>query len=243
MSNLHSVRWPAVLGASIVITIALMIPMDALQGTAPGSCRIAGHVMSGTSPLPGVAISVKSGGAPRVVTSTDVDGGFSVSLTPGQYVLAAELTGFTRIEQPLTVATGTGECGQPLNLAMALAPRSARAAPSSAPAAAAQANTAAARGSAPPQTAGGRDRGNAPGQTGFQTVQVQQQTDATAIANTSDTEDTAAVVRQLLPPGFSPDASNDAIAINGSAASVDRGMMQDRFGAIGRGEFDPATGE
>ncbi len=72
---------------------------------------------------------------------------------------------------------------------------------------------------------------------------MQQQSDTTTAAAGSETEDTAAAVRLLLPPGFSPDTSNDAIAINGSAASVDRGMMQDRFGAIGRGEFDPATGD
>ena len=51
-------------------------------------------------------------------------------------------------------------------------------------------------------------------------------------------------MQALLPPGFSTDTSGgDAIAITGNNASLDRGMMQDRFDAIGRGEFDPATGE
>ena len=99
-----------------------------------------------------------------------------------------------------------------------------------------------ARGAAPAQTAaGGRGRG----QTGFQTLGVEQQADsATAAAQASTPENDAAAVQALLPPGFSPDTSGgDAIAITGNNASLDRGMMQDRFDAIGRGEFDPASGE
>src|SRR5260370_555019 len=56
-------------------------------------------------------------------------------------------------------------------------------------------------------------------------------------------ETEAAAVGGLLPPGFSPDGSGDAIAITGTNASLDRGMMQDRFDAIGRGVFDPASGD
>jgi trimeric autotransporter adhesin len=50
-------------------------------------------------------------------------------------------------------------------------------------------------------------------------------------------------VQLLLPPGFSPETSGDAIAITGANASLDRGMMQDRLDAIGRGVFDPASGD
>jgi hypothetical protein len=35
----------------------------------------------------------------------------------------------------------------------------------------------------------------------------------------------------------------EAVAINGNMASLDRGLMNDRFAALGRGEFDPITGE
>ncbi|HYT74725.1 MAG TPA: hypothetical protein VEL79_08255, partial [Vicinamibacterales bacterium] len=70
MSNLYQFRRTASLGAALTMMLAaLMIPVDALQGPAPGSCRISGHVTAGTSPLPGVAIAVKSGEALRVATS------------------------------------------------------------------------------------------------------------------------------------------------------------------------------
>ncbi|HEX9366244.1 MAG TPA: hypothetical protein VF921_06440, partial [Vicinamibacterales bacterium] len=77
----------------------------------------------------------------------------------------------------------------------------------------------------------------------FQTVGVQQQVDSAAVAQATTPETDAAAVQLLLPPGFSPDTSGDAIAITGNSASLDRGMMQDRFDAIGRGVFDPASGD
>ena len=53
----------------------------------------------------------------------------------------------------------------------------------------------------------------------------------------------SAAAQLLLPPGFSTDAPTDALAVSGNMASIDRGMMGDRFAAIGRGEIDPVTGE
>src|SRR5262249_33072904 len=53
-------------------------------------------------------------------------------------------------------------------------------------------------------------------------------------------------ITRLLPAGFSADAvQGEAIAINGSgdAASLDRGLMNDRQRAINLGQFDPATGQ
>src|SRR5258708_4452909 len=87
-----------------------------------------------------------------------------------------------------------------------------------------------------------RGRGAQPG---FQTVQVQPQAGAAGAppATTAERDTEDAATRLLLPPGFSTDVPADAIAITGNNASIDRGMMNDRFGAIGRGEFDPATGD
>ncbi|MEO6237768.1 MAG: TonB-dependent receptor [Vicinamibacterales bacterium] len=211
-----------------MLTLALINPLDATQG--PGVCRISGRATSGATVLPGVAITARINNSSHA-TSTDADGTYGMSVPPGDYALAADLTGFTRVERTLKV-TADGGCTQTVNFTLALAPRQALAA-------ARVAQQGAAVPEAPP--AGGRGRG---AQSGFQTVQVQAQTEAgaqTAIPADRDVEDTG--TRLLLPPGFSTDAPADAIAISGNNASIDRGMMNDRFGAIGRGEFDPASGE
>lgn len=191
-------------------------PLDARQAAGTGACRISGRATSGTTALPGVAISFKSGDAARA-TSTETDGGYAINLAPGQYTLSAELTGFTRIERPLVVAAD-GACAQTVDLALALAPRQ------------------------PPVAAARAPQRGAPGQA--VAVQVQPQGDAAAQAASAaerEPEDTA--TRLLLPPGFSIEAPADAITITGNNASIDRGMLNDRFDAIGRGVFDPSTGE
>jgi trimeric autotransporter adhesin len=232
----YNFRRAAPAGAALAVLLACVIPFDAdaLQGSQPGTCRIAGHIASGTVPLPGVAIAVKSGQTLRIATSTEADGGYAVNLLPGQYTITAELTGFDRVEQTITVAAD-GACAQTVNISMSLAARQAlpaggRAAQQAAVVAATA--TGGARGAPPPA------------QPGTQRVQVQPQEDAAAqaAAETTPAEE-AAATRLLLPPGFSSDAPSDAIALNGNAASLDRGMMNDRFDAIGRGMFDPATGE
>ena len=203
-----------------MLALAWMNPLDARQGA--GTCRISGRATSGATALPGVAIIVKTGDSSRA-TSTEADGAYSLSVAPGPYVLSAELTGFTRVERPLTV-TADGVCAQIVNLALALAPR----------------QPLPAAGRTPPQAAAPAGRGQA----GFETVQVQPQADAAAQAAAPiDRGVEDAATRLLLPPGFSSDAPADAIAFSGNNASIDRGMMNDRFGAIGRGEFDPATGD
>jgi hypothetical protein len=234
--------------AGLAAAVALMAPLDARQAPAGSTCRMTGHVISGATPLPGVALTIKSGDAVKGATSTDIDGAFSFTLTPGHYTLAAELTGFTRVERPIVV--GDGACSQTIDLSMTLAPRgapqtTATAAPGSAAPASSAANTP--TGAAPPSSgrganpSAGRGRGGQPSVNGFQTLQVQS-TDAaaTADAQLSATE-TEQAARTLLPPGFSTESSGDAIAINGNAGSIDRSMLQDRFGAIGRGEFDPTN--
>ena len=227
MSTFHSSRYAGGVAAGLLIAITLMNPLDAWQAAGTGTCRISGRATSGATPLPGVAITIKAGDAVRVATSTEPDGGFAINLAPGEYTLTAELTGFTRVQRPLVVtpdagspsAPATGDkCAQSVDLALALAPR--------------QPSTAAARG---PQRGG----------TAVNVVQVQPQADAAAqaAAGAEREPDEASATRLLLPPGFSTEAPSDAIAITGNNASLDRGMLNDRFEAIGRGEFNPMTGE
>ena len=230
MTTKYMSRRAAGVGAGLMLALALMNPLDARQG--PGVCRVSGRATSGAIPLPGVSITVKTADSSHA-TSTEADGAYAINVAPGQYTLSAELTGFSRVERAVVVAAD-GSCAQTVNLSLALAPRQPLPAAPRAP-----------QQAAAPTAAGGampRGRGNQPG---FETVQVQPQADAAGaqLATTAERDVDDAATRLLLPPGFSTDAPADAIAITGNSASVDRGMMNDRFGAIGRGEFDPATGD
>jgi hypothetical protein len=221
-----------------MLALALMNPLDARQG--PGGCRISGRATSGATPLPGVSITIKTGDSTHT-TSTEADGAYSATLGPGQYTLVAELTGFTRVERSLAIAADAS-CAQTMNLSLTLAPRQPLAAAPRAPQQAVAPAVAGGRGVPP----AGRGAQPAARGRGFETVQVQPQTDANAAQPASAAEqeaESAAAARLLLPPGFSTDTPSDAIAISGNSASIDRGMMQDRFDAIGRGVFDPASGD
>src|SRR6266542_6547428 len=110
-------------------------PVDAWQQTPPGSCRISGRAASGSFPLPGVSIVASMGDAVKAATSTDPDGTYHLALpspsagsgqapstSAGQaYTLTAELTGFTRGSQALTLSTSP--CDQSIDFQLTLAPR------------------------------------------------------------------------------------------------------------------------
>ena len=210
-------------------------PLDAWEQIT-GACRISGRAVSGTLPLPGVSILVRSGGDIKTATSTDPDGSYRLSLVEGVYQLAAELTGFTSVTRAITVGNGT--CDQTVDFQLTLAPRTPVAARPVAPGS--PAPTQAARGAAPQSAVSGQPAAAAGAQR-FETLNVQTQASAAAGTEANDVGDVAA--RLLLPPGFSTEGPTEAVAINGNMASLDRGMMNDRFDAIGRGEFNPATGE
>src|SRR5690349_21159176 len=134
MINVYTFRRMASFGAAAGLAAALAFPtnIDARQAAAQATCRITGRATSGQQPLPGVAIAIKSGTALKAATSTDQDGTYGITLTPGQYVISAELTGFSAVEQTITVASNGSSgsdaaapdrCSQTLNIPMALAPR------------------------------------------------------------------------------------------------------------------------
>ena len=221
-------------------------PVDAWQ-QADGTCRISGHALSGSAPLPGVSVLVKSAGAVKTASSTDPDGTYRVALPFGTYDVTAELTGFSPVSRSITVAGAP--CDQTVDFQLSLAPRvplaaAAPATPADAAGRGASPSSAppAGRGAAPQQPGGGAAQA-ANGGRGqrFETLNVQTQEAATAGVETNDATDAAA--RLLLPPGFSTEGPTEAVAINGNMANLDRGMMADRLDAIGRGEFNPATGE
>jgi trimeric autotransporter adhesin len=207
------------------------------QPASPAACRIAGRAVAGAVPLPGVAIVVRLGGAVKAATSTDTSGAYAVNVAPGAYEITAELTGFDPTARPLNVGeTGTA-CAQTADFQLALAPRVARTIPAST-GAAVPAAPAVQQGRGGPVAAGAAPA-SAAGAQRFETLNVQAQ--AAASAGLEEAPDSAA--RLLLPPGFSTEGPTQALAVNGNMASLDRGMLSDRLDAIGRGEFDPATGE
>jgi hypothetical protein len=198
--------------------IGVIYPLDAQQQPA-ATCRVSGRATVGTAPLPGVSI-VALGAASAVAgaTSTETDGTYQLAVPPGAYQLKAELTGFTAFEQAVTLA---GEpCTQTVQISLALGPRPQRTTPP---------------GPAAAQPAG---RGR------FETLNVQQQQGGGAAETAAPEREAAdAATRLLLPPGFSVEAPTESLAVNGNMANLDRGLMGDRMDAIGRGEFDPVTGE
>src|SRR4051794_14673921 len=231
-----SIARVAIIAACGALAFGIRGPLDAWQ-QAGGTCRIVGRAVSGTQPLPGASALAKSSGSVKTATSRDPDGTYRIMLPEGTYDLAAELTGFTSISRSVTV--GGGACDQTIDLPLTLAPRT----PS-----ASQTGSSAAPGSPsgrrgmPSQGSGAAAQNGAAAGQRFETLNVQTQA-ASAAAATESTDAGDAAARLLLPPGFSTEGPTEAVAINGNMASLDRGMMNDRLDAIGRGEFNPATGE
>lgn len=226
-------RWRAGRLGSLVAAGAAAIGLwtPAVQGRVPqasGGCRIGGRAAASSTPLPGVAVIVRSGDSISGASSTELDGTFHLAIAPGSYEISAELTGFTAASAPLHILEGQ-PCPAPVNFQLALVPRGSTPAPSS--------STVAPSSVAPSSAAGGR--GAAAGPQRFAPLNLQAQ----AVGSAPIEEEPGAAARLLLPPGFSTESPMQALAVNGAMTSIDRGMLNDRLDAIGRGEFDPATGE
>ncbi|HEX5216332.1 MAG TPA: hypothetical protein VFV98_12780, partial [Vicinamibacterales bacterium] len=191
-----------------------------------------------------MALVVKSGDRIVAATSTEIDGTYRISLPPNAtYQLGAELTAFAPVTREITIG-GLPCTDTTADLAFTLASRvSGAARPAGAPTVASA--TTPASGAAGRGSAASPGASTAPGQPRFETLTVQ--TGATAAAalevNPPEREAQEAATRLLLPPGFSMEGPTEAVAMNGNMASVDRGMLNDRLQAIGRGDFDPVTGE
>ena len=225
-----SFRRGAGLAGGLALATTLMLPAAADQDSGQ-LCRVTGKVTSSTTPLPGVSVIVRDGEKVVAATSTAVDGSFQVSLQPGgTYRLTGQLTAFAPHEAEVTA--GPAPCETKADFQLVLASRAAATATSATPepAGTPPAPTTAAAGGARPR---------------FETLDVQ--TEATAAAGLEasppNREATEALTRLLLPPGFSTDGPTEAVAMSGNTASIDRRMLADRLGALGRGEIDPLTGQ
>jgi hypothetical protein len=239
----NPVRWDALrltrltaiaLCGALACAFATQPVQGRMQQPSPaGSCQVTGRAVAGTVPLPGVAVLVRVGGAVKAATSTDTDGTYRLLVTAGTYDVSAELTGFDPVAKPLTIAEAATPCTQAVDFQLSLAPRVPRT-PAGSAAAPRPASAAVLQGRGLPPSADAAAVAQR-----FATLNVE--TQAAAAAGIEDAPDNAA--RLLLPPGFSTEGPTQALAVNGSMASLDRGMLNDRLEAIGRGEFNPATGE
>jgi hypothetical protein len=226
---------------------------------APAGCRVTGRVTSevaalappggrgrggaepsppqpprtATLPVSGAAILVHQGDRLVVATSADADGRFSIVFTPAQtFRVSAEMAVFQSVEKTLTL--GQPPCDSTLDFSLALVPRDQPIATAASTASDTPAATAA-PGAGATATAPGR----------FMQLSVQSDPTVTASIDAALPAQPAELAR-LLPPGFSVEAAaSDALSISarGDAISVDRSVLNERMGAIGRGEFDPETGQ
>lgn len=218
-----SLRDPAILALGLTVLVLVMPSVDARQAVPPGMCRIDGKATSGPIALPGVSLTFKSGETAAAATSTEADGRYQVILKQGAYQLTVSLSGFTPLVRAITLDPSS--CTQTVDFQLALVPRTPRTA------------SAGRQG----QPANGRGAGTSQP---FESVGVQQQAAGALVtegANEREAEEAAA--RQLLPPGFSNESPAQAVTFTGNAASLDRGMLGERFEAMGRGEFAAITGE
>ena len=185
--------------------------------------------------MSGATILVHQGARLVVATAADVDGRFSILFTPGQtFQVTAQMAAFQDQQKELTL--GALPCDAKLDFDLSLVPRDRPVASSTGsatqPAAAAAVGTTGA--------------GTASAPTGRFTQLTVRSDPAGAATLEVTPPDQSAELARLLPPGFTlQGASADAISITarGDAISVDRGILNDRMSAIGRGEFDPATGQ
>ena len=217
-------RTTSLLAFGLTAAVLLMPSLDARQAVPAGMCRVDGKATSGTTPLPGVSLIFKTGETAAAATSTEADGRYQAVMKPGTYHLSVTFSGFATVERELTLEGPS--CGQTIDLQLTLLPRTARTA---------------AAGPRPTPAAGGR---GGTGSQPFEAVAVRQQAAGALVTESAaerEAEESAA--RQLLPPGFSNEAPSQAVTFTGNAASLDRGMLGERFEAMGRGEFDPASGE
>src|SRR5262249_50547089 len=96
---------PRVLGLLLLAGAAARASAAPDQAPAP-RCVLSGRIVSGRTPLPGVALSVSApGGADLAVSSTSVEGLFGLALPePGTYVLRAHLAGFADVDHEVVLA-------------------------------------------------------------------------------------------------------------------------------------------
>src|SRR5438046_1826951 len=119
---------------TIVAALAFWRPLtaqDPAQNPTAAVCTVAGVVSAQRTPLPGAVLSLVAGdGQAADVSSSGIDGSFTLKAPAGQYKLTSQLTAFAPAERD--VAIDAASCSQRVDVAMTLASRAAARAPAAA---------------------------------------------------------------------------------------------------------------
>ena len=226
-------------------------PTAAVTATAR-PCRIRGLITGDEMPLPGVSLTLHQGDHVVGASSTDVDGTYLIAVAPGTYSIAIELAAFATVQREVTL--GAPPCEATLDAALALVsrvPGGVTSTPTAPPPQVAAGAPGAAAGPGGGRGFGGGRFGGGGGRFGganrFQSLSVEQSTGAATapdtaadVVTTSIADDPAA---RLLPPGFSLNAPEESVTVNGTQVELDRGQLGDRIQALARGEFGLADGQ
>jgi trimeric autotransporter adhesin len=223
-----------------MLWLAWVGPQQARSTTDQSSqrCTVSGTVVSGTSPLPGVAITATSADSRKVAaTATESNGAYELRL-PGEgvYTLSVELAAFASASRQITL---TGEsCSTRLDWTLQLASRVP--VPTSTPAAPATPDQRSAQPAQAPVIQSQRGRGGpsaaAAGGRGFQQLDVVANANAGEQLASGDEGADALRGRLQLPPGFSADASTESVATSGNLGQLNEPLL---FGGRGGREGGP----
>jgi hypothetical protein len=133
------------------------------------------------------------------VSSSGVDGSFTLKAPAGQFKLTSQLTGFARAERDVTIDAAS--CSQRADVAMTLASRTSAPARSTSPALPAAT-------ALPGRGFAGVARKQAPAQP-FQSLELV--ADQAGLARSDDSAAADAAAQVLLPPGFSAETSAESV--------------------------------
>ncbi|HEX2456711.1 MAG TPA: TonB-dependent receptor [Vicinamibacterales bacterium] len=249
--DLSSVLWKI----SLVLLLSIgWVGTQAAQ-TSAQRCGIAGSVSSGSSPLPGVAVTaVAADGHEVATTATEPSGVYELRVPgPGSYGIRAELSAFATVNRQISLTVDA--CTTRLDLSLVLASRTPAPSPASVRSATpGQPSASTPRGPAnPPQNASAaRGRGGVVagaagrGRGGFQQLEVVESATG-AEAPAGATEESVETLRSQLqlPPGFSTDAPTETVATAGNQGQLNEALLfGGRGGRDGGPEgFDPFGGE
>jgi hypothetical protein len=229
------------------IAIAACLLIAALHpsvraAAAPAICGVAGTISSGGTPLPGVVVSiVDDAGRSNGATTTGLDGSYAIEVSQtGRYTLRTEFVAFAPMTREVTLDSGA--CRARIDLTLTLASRvpAATSAAASAPAPPVASSPMTSATAARPGRGGGREqsagqRGGLQSSREFQSLALRAADDAFPSADDNGAPSDA--IAAVLPPGFSPEASAEAVTSIGSANASESffapngpGGFADRFG-------------
>ncbi|MGH9521806.1 MAG: carboxypeptidase regulatory-like domain-containing protein [Terriglobales bacterium] len=180
------------------------------EGSRDHTCDVAGKIVSGGVPLPGVAVSAANSlTGKKVSTTTNVDGSYTLAFPGnGRYVLRAELAGFAATTSEVVI--NTANCHPRSDLQLTLASRVQQQEQRDQVATAPN-----------PQQRGGQRAANADG---FQDVSVSADSEALAsLGNSTDNAPASGDAGTMSQ--INPDAATESVAVSGAAGQTNDFMF------------------